>query len=346
MILAMIIAMVTMIGLTSAVTTDVIYNGDGLYNMYFNGDGTGYCGVHTYTSNGEDYLQTEWTNAVASGWQKMKVSEYNRSNAGTYEGNSGITTYNYTGLRVSTDINRSITIGGVDDNKNASGSILTFTDDNNGNTLFTIATCKSIISQISNVTTDQKISIYRGWYNATYDYNRNNIIGHREYSNNGTGVVGSTDISGFAYEDDTLITGYVKSTAGDSYTIAFVEMTEGEFDMNVYSSSYTGKYSGEGWMAYDWHEGDDVSEFEYTANRTRAYSRTNVDADGIGIFVLGAGTDAFSVYANMKDEVGDLSIRMYGTDGNTTFLTPFNGAFNGYGWVYAIDLPEPTPVES
>lgn len=342
----MIIALVAMIGLTSAVTTDVIYNGDGSYNMYFDGDGTGYCGVHTYTSNGEDHLQTTWTNTIASGWQKMEVNEYNRLNAGKRRVNGGNITYNYTGLRLSTDINRSVTIGGANDGGDASGSILTFTDDNNGNTLFTIATYEDDVAWTSHMTTDQKVSIYRGWYNATYDYDYDNVTGHREYSNNGTGVVGITDIGGFAYGDDTLITGYVQSAAGDSYTIALVEMTEGEFDMSVYSSSYTGDYSAKGWMAYDWIDNNASRTYDYTMNRTRSYSRTNINADGIGIFVLGAGTDAFSMYANMKDEVGNLRVRMYGTNGDVTAVTPFNGTFSGYGRVYAVDLPEPTSVGS
>ena len=247
-VMTMIVAfvMIGTLGIVSAVTTDVTYTGDGSYDMNFDGSGVGYLGVHTYTGNGEDHLQTAWQNTEASGWQTMDTSSY--SDSGTTS--TWFATSEYANSGSETDINRIVTVGGANDGADASGSILTFTNDTNGNTIFTLATYRDDVAWTSHVTTDQYVSLYQNQYDGSSD----GFFGfyHNEYEGSDTGVYADTEISGFAYGADTLVTGLIKSESGDAYAVAVIEMTEGEFDLNAYSDAYTSEDSSSGWIFWGW----------------------------------------------------------------------------------------------
>ena len=325
---AMIVA-IGMTGLVAAVTTDVTYTGDGSYDMNFNGVGDGYCGVHTYTSNGEDHMQATWQNAEANGWQTM----------GTYDYDYTTTTSTWWGYvtgedsvsGTSTDIDRVITVGGMDDGANASGSILTFTNDTNGNTLLTLATYRDDVAWTSHVTTDQFVSIYQDQWNG-YE---NSVWGfyHDEYNGSETGVYGETDISGFAYGADTLVTGLMRTQTGDAYAYALVEMTEGEFELNAYTDAYIGEYSNSGYFLWG------LFPFSYSDEYAGVDEGFDVDANGVGLFVLGAGVDEFYGWADLYDDNGYLNIYFDGMDVTAQIITQVDGNLDGEGYIYSVDLP-------
>jgi len=331
-----------MTGLGAAVTTDVTYTGDGSYNMNFNGAGTGYCGVHTFTSNGEDHMGATWTNAQATGWQTMDTLSYDNPpvtdtwNCGLFHLFSCEETVASSGSN--TDINRVITVGGMNDGADASGSIMTFTNDTNGNTLFSLATYKDDVAWTSHVTTEQSVSMYQDEYSSIYD-KVGRITGyqyeHDEYEDSYTGVSGYTDISGFAYGADTLVTGLIRSESDDTYVYALVEMTQGEFDINMYTNAESEEMTGSGWYDYGWFGS---GSYSYTDEYVGTNGNFGVDADGLGLFVFGAGEDAFGGYAQLYDDNGDLFATIDAYDGTFQAVTQINGSLWGTGYVYSYDI--------
>ena len=326
-------------GLGSAVTTDVTYTGDGSYDMDFNGYGTGYCGVHTYTGNGEDHLQTTWQNAEASGWQTMSTDSYSYSDPDSYSHWWGIFTGTLLaeGSGSNTDIDRGITVGGMGDGADASGSILTFTDDTNGNTLYTLATYRDDEAWTSHATIEQQVSMYQDESSYTSDdFFLWFPIRHDESEDSYSGISGETDISGFAYGADTLVTGLIRTESGDAYTYTLVEMTEGEFGISMDTYAETGDGSSSGWYNYGWFGSGSYSN---TYEDVVADGHFDVDADGLGLFVFGAGEDNFGGNANLYDADGYLYAYINAYDGTFQAVTQIDESLWGTGYVYSVDLP-------
>ena len=317
------------IGMVSAVTTDVTYIGDGSYSMNFDGSGTGYCGVHTYTSNGEDHMQATWQNAEASGWQTMDTSSYAYTNPTSSWW--GRVTGENSGSGSATTIDRIVTVGGRDDGADASGSIRTSTTDNNGNTLYTIATYQDDVAWTSHVTTDQHVSIYQDECSGFEDSRRG--FYHDEYAGSDTGVSGQTDISGFAYGTDTLVTGLIMTQSGDAYSYALVKMTNGKFDLNADTHAESGEYSNSGWIFWGWFP------YSYSGEHAKVNERFDVDANGVGLFIFGAGEDDFGGYAYLYDDGDDLYVYIDADTGVFYTVTQINGNLGGAGYIYSIDLP-------
>ena len=188
-VLTMVVAMVAMIGMTgfaAAMNTNVIYNGDGQYNCNYNAYGTGYIGIHTYTSDGEDHLMTGWTNSRAYGWQTMD----------TYSGTAYNTDYS------GTVIERSATVGGVGNGGDEAGYIWTVTTDGNGNSVMSYANYHDNHGYGSHVTTDQMVVV-------------GSLVDIMGSSFNVTGVAAVTEIDGFAYGSNTTVSGLVRTQSGD-----------------------------------------------------------------------------------------------------------------------------------
>jgi len=209
----MLIAIVAMIGMLSglgaAVTTDVVYNGDGQYDCNYNGYGTGYIGIHTYTSDGSDHLMTGWTNSEAHGCQTMNA--YGGTAYGT----------NYSG----TVIDRSATVGGAAMYGDEAGFIWTVTTDGNNNSVISYANYHDNVGAGSHVTTDQTVVV-------------GSLVNIGGSTYNVTGVAAATNIHGFAYGSNTTVSGLVRTQSGDEYTYALLAMENGK--MNLYTLSAAG----------------------------------------------------------------------------------------------------------
>lgn len=209
----MLIAIVAMTGMLSGITaamdTNVYYNGDGQYDCNYNGYGTGYVGIHTYTSDGSDHLMSGWTNSQASGCQTMD----------TYSGTAYSTDYS------GTVIDRSATVGGAHVGGDEAGFIVTITTDGNNNTIISEAIYHDNHGWGSHITTDQTV-VVGSLVN----------IGGTVY--NVTGVAAVTNINGFAYGSNTTVSGLVQTQSGDEYTYAILVMENGR--MNLYTLSAAG----------------------------------------------------------------------------------------------------------
>ena len=210
----MLIAIVAMIGMLSglgaAVTTDVVYNGDGQYDCNYNGYGTGYIGIHTYTSDGSDHLMSEWTNTEAHGWQEMSTYSGSDPMVGDYSG---------------TVIDRSATVGGDGIGEDEAGYILTITADNDNNSVMSYADYHDNRGWGSHVTTDQTVVV-------------GSLVNIGGSTYNVTGVAAATNIHGFAYGSNTTVSGLVRTQSGDEYTYALLAMENGK--MNLYTLSAAG----------------------------------------------------------------------------------------------------------
>ena len=210
----MLIAIVAMIGMLSglgaAVTTDVVYNGDGQYDCNYNGYGTGYIGIHTYTSDGSDHLMTGWTNTEAYGWQEMSTYSGSDPMVGDYSG---------------TVIARTATVGGDGIGEDEAGYILTITADNDNNSVMSYADYHDNRGWGSHVTTDQTVVV-------------GSLVNIGGLTYNVTGVAAATNIHGFAYGSNTTVSGLVRTQSGDEYTYALLAMENGK--MNLYTLSAAG----------------------------------------------------------------------------------------------------------
>ena len=203
MIVAM-IAMIGMTGLAMAGSTDVVYTGDGSYNMNYNGAGTGSFGIHTYTSYGDDHMEATFGNTNIAGSQEMKTGS-------TW-----------------TKVTRDITVGTGGWGQDASGTIATDSIDNapnaDGDIIYTRATYHDDIAWSSHVQLSQTVKMSDSGINEN--------------------VSGKARISGHAYGDDTLVTGVIGAITEGNYKATVemrMALTEGHFDMeaNVYARDPT-----------------------------------------------------------------------------------------------------------
>ncbi len=191
-----VIAMIGMTGLAMAGSTDVVYTGDGSYNMNYIGAGTGSFGIHTYTSYGDDHVGTTFGNTDIVGSQNM---------------NTGSTW---------TQITRDVTVGTGGWGQDASGTIVTDSIDNapnaDGDIVYTRATYHDDVAWSSHVRLDQTVEMVD---DGIYEK-----------------VSGTAQISGHAYGGDTLVTGVIGAiTEGGCKATVEMKMalTEGHFDMNA-----------------------------------------------------------------------------------------------------------------
>ena len=194
-IMAMVIAMVVMIGMTGfamAGSTTGLYNGDGSYNVNFGGAGTGDLTIITHTSFGNDFQHADWSNAEIGGYQDMD------------------TTSSWT------EIDRETTITGEQNGQMATGFTLTQTDDVDGNSLTTVA------QYHDDVAGGSYVSLYQ-----------NTGVGSIPGFASGVGSP-ITTIEGHAYGADTYVGGSVMavSDGDDNATVyANIGMTEGSMGL-------------------------------------------------------------------------------------------------------------------
>lgn len=219
-ILIAMIAIIAMTGIGAAMNTDVVYNGNGNYICNYNAYGTGYIGIHTFTSDGSDHLMSEWTNSEASGWQEMN----------TYTGTIHNTDYS------GTIIERSATVGGVAIGEDEAGYIQTITTDNNGNSVMSYANYHDNRGYGSHVTTDQTVVV-------------GSLVNIGGSTYNVTGVAAITEIDGFAYGSNTTVSGFVRTESGNEYTYAYLQMDNGR--MNLYTLSAAGSIDPVLWNTYN-----------------------------------------------------------------------------------------------
>lgn len=304
MIIAM-VAMISLTGLASAMDTSVQYTGDGSYECNYDAYGTGSIGIHTYTGDGSDHLTSGWTNTEANGWQEMN----------TYSG----TTYNtdYSG----TVITRLATVGGADEHEDEAGYIRTLTADGNGNSVYTYANYHDNVGAGSHVTTTQTVAV-----GSLVD-----ILGS-QYTV--TGVAAVTDIDGYAYGIDTTISGLVRVQTGDEYTYAYLQMDNG--GMNLYTLSVAGgvdpAYDVPGWIPV-------VGDLTIDG---ACGQWVEVYAEGIGTFRLYAETDITGMDVDMFEGNDNYThFDETGSDEAVVMTTTFDGDFEAYGYVYAVDLTAP-----
>ena len=203
-IMAMVIAMVAMIGMTgfaAAGSSTDYYVGDGSYDTNFNGYGTGDLTIYTSTSYGNDVQHAEWSNTRIDGWQKM---------------GTGGSTY--------TRIDRRTTVGKQGYGQDASGVIFVKSTDNaptGGDSLTAVATYKDDEAYSSHVMLEQTVVM----------------------ADDGSGFEGvgaKTLIKGHAYGDDTLVSGLVAATTdGQNNVTAFatINMDEGRFRMKTFTGA-------------------------------------------------------------------------------------------------------------
>lgn len=260
--MAMIIAMVAMIGMTGfamAGSTTGTYVGDGSYDMNFDGTGTGYLSVFTYTSNGMDVLQTGWADTNVDGWQTMDTDSDSWEEC----------TWSYT------DIERSVTVGTGGTGQDSSGYIQTYTTDGGDNSVSSLATYHDDEAYGSYVATGQYVGIY------------NEDCDECNYS----GVYGETDINGFAYGADTLVTGLVGAQSGSVSTLAVMEMTEGAFDLGTWADAWSDDcyWGDEAYLElYGTAEGDGIAQINgQSTGQANAEFDFGVNNDGLGYFASG-----------------------------------------------------------
>jgi len=287
---SIIIAFIVMIGITgigAAINTNVVYNGDGQYNCDYDAEGTGYIGIHTYTSDGTDHLTSSWINSQSTGCQEMN----------TYSG----TEYS------ATLISREVTVGGVGDGKDENGFIYTHTTDNEGNYITSNAVYHDNKGYSSHVTTNQSVIV-------------GNVDDVFETDYDVTGIVAFTNIHGYSYGIDTVVSGSTTTQSGDAYTYTSLYMYDGR--MNIQTHSITGNIPDENHGA----SSQIVTVDDYTK--------------GIGVFSAGSGTDMHSASFWMEEnEVNNIEI-WTDTSGSTMYMTTtFNGNFDATGYIYAIDMP-------
>ena len=278
-------------GIAAGMNTNVVYNGDGQYDCNYNGYGTGYVGIYTYTSDGSDLLMSGWENSEAHGWQSMDTT----SGTGAYGGN-------YSG----TAIARSVTVGGANAGGDESGYIVTITMDNDNNSVYTEAIYRDNVGAGSHVTTDQIVAV-------------GSVVNIGNSSYNVTGVVAATKIGGYSYGRNTTVSGFVLTRSGDAYTYVLLEMDNGRMDLYVLSGA------GSVDPAYGPYEG-------------ACGQLVRVDANGVGTFAAGAGTDMHGAGFRLIDDDGTFNLQSYGTNVTMHMETTFDGSFDGFGYIYAVDL--------
>lgn len=191
-----------MTGFAAAMNTNVVYSGDGQYNCNYNAEGTGYIGIHTYTSDGTDRLTSRWANSQAEGWQTMDT---------------------HTGPGYSaTVISRKATVGGVGDGEDESGYVATYTTDREGNYITSNAVYHDNRGYGSHVTTEQSVIV------GSVD----DVLGT---SYDATGVAADTNIRGCSWGSDTVVSGSTNTRSGDAYTYTYLYMYNGRMDIQTYS---------------------------------------------------------------------------------------------------------------
>ena len=206
-IMAMVIAMVAMIGMTGlamAGSSTDYYVGDGSYDTNFHGYGSGDLTIYTSTSYGNDVQHAEWSNTRVNGWQEMDTGS------------------------MSTVIDRRTTVGKCGTGQNASGYVFVQSTDNaptGGDTLTAIADYRDDEAYTSHVTLNQTVRMV----------------------DNGAGFEGvgaRTLIKGHAYGADTYVGGYVAATSDGQNNVtvfATIGMDDGKFRMKTYTGSMDGQ---------------------------------------------------------------------------------------------------------
>ena len=203
---------------------------------------------------------------------------------------------------------RDVTVGKGGTGQDASGYIQTQTTDGGDNSVSTSATYHDDKAWGSNVHTNQNVNIHdsaeSGINNAAY-------------------------IDGFAYGDDTLVTGSVEARSDNMSTFARMEMTQGEFNLYTYMHAYTRDYT----------------------NATGTYMYTNAGAQLANINMTGIGAgDATIAGSAVTPSLAlfDLDVTNdaagYHADGiakNFTavnFNDEFDDGYTGTGYIYVYNL--------
>lgn len=309
---AMIVTFVA-IGLTgigAAMDTNVQYNGDGSYYCEYDAVGTGYIGIHTYTSDGVDHLMSGWTNTVAYGSQTM-ITDSDSTPFGDYS---------------VTLIDRSATVGGADVGEDEAGYIRTIMTDNAANMVYTYANYHDDAGYGSHVTTDQTLVV-------------GSLVDIGEDSYNVTGVVAETEISGYAYGSNTTVSGLVRTYTGDEYTYAYIQMDNGR--MSIYALSAV--VSVDPSVTVPYIRFSPLAQVGGNDIDGACGQLIYVDADGDGVFRVGAGTDMHGTDFLMIDALGTVYYYSQGTDVTMGMSTAFDGDFDAWGYVYAVDITDPVP---
>ena len=283
------LAMIGMTGFAMAGSTEANFFGDGSYDMNFDGMGTGSMDVYTHTSTGFDHMSTGWTNTNMGGHQNMDMHYYSNG--------------------VSTSIVRGVTVGTGGTGQDASGYIQTYTDDGGNNSVSSMATYHDDKAYDSNVHTTQEI------WTCEHD----NVVDW------GSKVFGQTEISGFAYGNDTLVTGAVGEQSGNMSTFAGMEMTQGAFDLDTRPMTFS-KYG---------RTGDPGTHAKLDIRNMAGTGAGNATIAGISAipsltdfsFVLDGSDDSFDYHVDTTaDDLTEMSFR-----GN------FNDSYTGIGHIYVVN---------
>ena len=300
----MIVAFVAVIGMTGfalANTTTANYVGDGSYNMDFDGMGTGSMDVITWTSTGFDHMSTGWTDTNVTGHQDMYTDSHSDGEECTW---------------TETDITRDVTVGRGYTNADASGYIQTYTTDGGDNSVSTTATYHDDVAGGSNVHTSQ--------YTETG-------VGNCEDCE-GSYVDAGTTIGGFAYGDDTLVTGTViahsGAQSGNTTTLAVMKMTQGGFNLGMDAFAYSGVCEGE--------------------------AGVEVGLDGIGMTGTGTGNATIAGFTDTIPGIADFDLTItddgigYNTDGmingtpvSMSLYDEFDEGYTGTEYIYVYNGTSP-----
>ena len=180
------------------------------------------------------------------------------------------------------DFYRDVTVGTGGHGQDASGYIQTYTTDGGDNSISTSATYHDDVAWGSNVHTNQNVDIHDSLE---------------------SGINNDVRIDGFAYGDDTLVTGSVGGQSGNMSTFARMEMTEGNFTLNAYLHAYTRDYT------------------TYTDAGTRLAIRSMVGA-GAGNATIAGSADTPSLADFNLDVTDDAA--GYHANGNANNFTAVN----------------------
>jgi hypothetical protein len=272
------IAMVAMISMTG-------FAAAGSTTQIWTGDGT-YTTSFGGTGTGDLTIFTY----TSYGDDRMSV-DWQNTNVG---GNQWMNTGSKTG------ITRDVTVGTSGWQQAASGNIVTGTnsmDTGNGHYIGTLSTYADDVAYGSNVRLQQTVKM----------------------CDNGPDEVlrGETEISGFAYGGNTLVTGYVEAGAGTMFVSAGVGMDEGSFNMDMKTVSRDNPVS--------------------YLDRTRL-KNIQIGANGEGSAELvGSGDDVRVGLHTTNDGHWDNFAGSQGTD----FFQhdAFDTNYDATGYIYAIELP-------
>jgi len=270
-------------------------------NVYYNNDGSYDCNYDA-TGTGSIGIHTftsDGEDHLVSGWTNSVASGWQAME--TQSGNAFSGAYSYT------TIDRSATVGGARVGGDEAGYILTLTTDNNDNSVYTYADYHDNRGWGSHVTTDQTVVV-----GSLVNIGGNNW--------NVTGVAAVTEISGFAYGSNTTVSGLVRTQTGDEYTYAYIQMDNGK--MNLYTLSAAASVDPALFGTYNGATGQLVY----------------VNAEGVGTFGAGAGTDMHGAAFHMVDDIGTQNYYSNGAGVTMDMATTFDGNFNANGYVYAVNL--------